>query len=146
MGSRRLPPVWLFLSLGIVVTGVFAWTTFQIFRNDLALRDRGVETSAQVTDVGSKGRVTVVFTTADGRRVETLIGQGDAVQGTRVGETVPIVYDPSRPADEVRDTRVPENHGIAYFTLGATIFGAVGVPLAAWHLARTRRRERVPSP
>ncbi|BBH68210.1 hypothetical protein ACTI_48950 [Actinoplanes sp. OR16] len=140
MASRTLPPVWLFLTLGVVVVGAFGWLTYDQFRNDSALSERGVETQAQVTDVGSKGRVTVVFTTADGRRVETLIGQGDTVDGTRAGETVPIVYDPSRPADEVRDSRVPENHHVAYISLAATVFGAVGIPLAAWHLAREHRR------
>ncbi|WP_433830929.1 hypothetical protein ACQP2E_12160 [Actinoplanes sp. CA-015351] len=142
MGSRKLPPLWLYISLGVIVVGVFAWLTVRNFSNDFALRDRGVETTAQVTEVGGKGRVHVTFTTADGRTVDTLIGQGDSVGGTRAGDTVPIVYDPRNPAGEVRDTRVPENHRVAWFTLGATIFGAVGVPMASWKLAQAHRRRR----
>lgn len=91
---------------------------------------------------GKNSRVHVEFRTADGRRVEAMIGQGDEAPGPRaeVGDEVPIVYDPESPTDDVRDTRAPENHTIAYVTLGATIFGAIGVPLAIWFELRRRRR------
>jgi hypothetical protein len=45
---------------------------------------------------------------------------------------VPIAYDLESPTDDVRDSRAPENHTAAYLTLGATTFGAIGVPLAIW--------------
>ncbi|MEU4560103.1 DUF3592 domain-containing protein [Actinoplanes sp. NPDC023936] len=140
MSSRRLPPVWLFAGMGVVVVALFSWLTYQNWTNDLALADRGVETTARVTDVGSKGRVRVEFTTADGRQVSTLVGQGDEADGTRAGDTIPIAYDPQNPTSEVRDTRVPENHRLAWFTTGITLFALVSVPIATWHLAREHRR------
>lgn len=145
-GRRRLPPLGLFVGLGVVVVLGFAVATVQEWRNDFALRDRGVETSARVTAVseGKIDRVHVEFSTADGRRVEALVGQGDEAPGppVRQGDTVPIVYDPEQPTDDVRDVRAPLNHQTAYMLLGTTIFGVIGVPLASWHLAREHRRRR----
>ncbi|MEU8243928.1 DUF3592 domain-containing protein [Actinoplanes missouriensis] len=134
--------MWLFAGMGVVVVAVFSWLTYQNWTNDLALSDQGVETTARVTDIGGKGRVHVEFTTADGRPVSTLVGQGDEADGTRVGDTIPIAYDPREPTSEVRDTRVPENHRTAWFTTGMTLFALVGIPIATWQLAREHRRRR----
>ncbi|MEV4536696.1 DUF3592 domain-containing protein [Asanoa sp. NPDC049518] len=143
---RRLPPLGLFIGLGAVVVLAFAVATFGVWRNDVALNERGVETSARVVAVsdGKNKRVRVEFGAADGRRVEALIGQGDVTSDPRprVGDTVPIVYDPQEPTADVRDSRVAPNHRSAYMLLGTTIFGVVGVPLASWHLAREHRRRR----
>jgi hypothetical protein len=148
LGTRQaLPPVWLFVLLGAIVVPGFAFATFQVWSNDIALRDRGQDASAVVVRVGSgsRSRVHVEFTTQDGRRVETLVGQGDEAPGPRAqpGDEIPIRYDPQNPTSEVRDTRAPENHHLAYLLLGTTVFGAVGMPLAAWHLAREHRRRRM---
>jgi hypothetical protein len=143
-GTRRLPPLGLFVGLGVVVVLGFAVATFSVWRNDIALSERGVETSARVAAVtdGKIDRVRVEFSTPDGRRIEALIGQGDEASDPRprVGDTVPIIYDPEKPTDDVRDVRVPPNHRSAYMLLGTTVFGAIGVPLASWHLAREHRR------
>ena len=134
------------MGLGVVVVVGFAVATLHVWRNDVALRDRGVETSARVVAVteGKIDRIHVEFSIPDGRRIEALIGQGDEAPGpwARVGDTVPIVYDPKRPTDDVRDARAPQNHRIPYTLLGTTVFGAIGVPLASWHLAREHRRRR----
>ncbi|MDG4821706.1 DUF3592 domain-containing protein [Asanoa sp. WMMD1127] len=149
-GRRRpLPPLWLFVGGGAAVVVAFAVATFGVWRNDTALEERGVETSGRVVAVsdGKIKRVRVEFSTPDGRRVEALVGQGDEARDPRprVNDTVPIVYDPDNPTDDVRDSRVEPNHHMAYTLLGVTIFGAVGVPLAAWHLAREHRRRRAAS-
>ena len=141
-----LPPTWLFVTLGVFVVSGFAFATFQVWSNDLALRDRGRETVARVVEVGTckTSRVNVTFTTEDGRQVEALVGQGDEAPGDRVkvGEEIPIVYDPEHPTADVRDSRAPENHSTAYLLLGVTAFAAVTLPVAAWHLARERRRRK----
>jgi hypothetical protein len=56
-----------------------------------------------------------------------------------VGDGVPIALDPESPTDDVRDTRAAEHHNTAYLLLGATIFGALGVPSASWVESRRRR-------
>ena len=137
-----LPQVWLYVLFGAIVVPGFAFMTYQVWSNDVALRDRGQEASAVVTQAGK--RVHVEFTTRDGRRLEALVGQGDEAPGApaQSGDEIPIVYDPQDPTADVRDARAPENHRVAYLLLGATVFGAVGMPLAAWHLAREHRRRR----
>ena len=141
--SRRPSPV-LFAVLGAVVVAGFAFMTWRIWSNDLALQSRGQETTARVTEVtsGKIERVHVAFTTQDGREVEALVGQGDEAPGPRVkpGDEIPIVYDPRHPTADVRDTRAPENHTVGYLMLGATAVGAVGVPSAVVALVRARRR------
>lgn len=142
--SRRRPPAPLYAAMGVVVILGFAFATWQVWRNDNALRDRGREAPAEVVAIsrGKSTRVVVAFTTAEGRRVESQIGQGDSVDGTRVGDQLTVVYDPEKPTDDVRDVRVPENHRTAYLTLGITILAAVGVPLATWGIVRADRRDR----
>ena len=141
--SRRPSPL-LFAVLGTVVVLGFAVMTWRIWSNDLALQSRGQETTARVTEVtsGKIERVHVVFTTGDGREVEALVGQGDEAPGPRVrpGDEIRVVYDPQHPTADVRDTRAPENHSVGYLMLGATAFGAVGVPFAVRALVRARRR------
>ncbi|MEU4421030.1 DUF3592 domain-containing protein [Actinoplanes sp. NPDC024001] len=140
--TRFLPPTWLFAGLGVIVIGVLALITFQTWNNDVALRERGVETSARVTEVGSKGRVHVEYATDDGQRVESLVKQGAEADGTKVGDEIPIVYDPRDPAGDVRDTRVPATNRLTYFSLGMTVFALVAVPIASWRLAVEHRRRR----
>ena len=144
--TRSLPPVWLYVTLGVIVMLGFAFATFQVWTNDNALRDRGRLTSARVVKVstGKTSRVHVEFTTEQGRRVEALIGQGDEAPGARVrvGDEIPIVYDPQSPADGVRDARAPENHKFAYLLLGVTIVGAVALPFTSRGLHREHRRRQ----
>jgi hypothetical protein len=149
-GSRqpgRHPPAPLFAALGVVVTIGFAIATYQVWRNDNALRDRGQPAAARVVEVnrGKVSRVHVEFRTADGRRVQALVGQGDEAPGPRanVGDEIPIVYDPRQPTSDVRDARAEENHRSAYLLLGFTLLGAVEVPLATWGLVREKRREEL---
>ncbi|MEK8109038.1 DUF3592 domain-containing protein [Micromonospora sp. M12] len=103
----------------------------------------GVEAAAQVVKV-NKGRIHVEFDTADGRRVQTLVGQGDEPPGAApaVGDEIPIVYDPQDPDAEVADRRTPHNHRIAYLLAGVAGFAAVSVPLATVALVRANRRAR----
>jgi Protein of unknown function (DUF3592) len=135
--------IWIFAVLGVVVVTGFAVMAIKAWSNDNALHDRGQETTARVVEVstGKNSRVHVEFRTADGRQVQAMIGQGDEAPGARprVGDEVPIVYDPESPTDDVRDTRAAENHTVAYVLLGAAVFGAVGVPLAVWAQSRRRR-------
>ncbi|MFB9237018.1 DUF3592 domain-containing protein [Plantactinospora siamensis] len=132
--------------MGVVVVIGFAIATYQIWSNDNALRDRGRQASATVIKVhsGKAGRTVVQFSTAEGRQLTALIGQGDGAPGwqPRVGDEVPIVYDPQKPTADVRDARAPENHHTAYFSLAVTIFGAIAVPIAAVALIRANRRDR----
>ncbi|WP_229070267.1 DUF3592 domain-containing protein [Actinoplanes sp. DH11] len=142
MGTgKKPPPAWLMLIMSVAVSGLFGYATVTLWNNDRALRDRGVETTAQVTKIGGKGRITVAYTTADGRRAEALIGQKDSADGTKVGDTVPIVYDPEHPADDVRDTRVPDNNIVTYLTLTAAVASAVGVPLAMVRMRRAKQHQ-----
>lgn len=144
MGHSRRPSPLLFAVLGTVVVLGFAFMTWRIWSNDLALQSRGQETTARVTEIttGKVERVHVVFTTRDGREVEALIGQGDEAPGPRVarGDEIPIVYDPQNPTTDVRDTRAPDNHTIGYLVLGTTTVGAVAVAFAVRALVRERRR------
>jgi hypothetical protein len=51
--------------------------------------------------------------------------------------------DRLRPAEADRprrDVGVPPNYQSAYFLLGTTVFGTIGVALVSWHLAREHRR------
>ncbi|MDG4761541.1 DUF3592 domain-containing protein [Micromonospora sp. WMMD710] len=86
----------------------------------------------------------VEFDTADGRRSQALVGQGDEPPGAvpALGDEIPIVYDPQDPEAEVADRRAPQNHRIAYLLAGVAAFGAVGVPLATLALVRDNRRAR----
>jgi hypothetical protein len=140
--ARRLPPVPLFIGIAIVALGGFAFATYQVWANDLALADRGQQTTARVTEVGRE-RITVAFRTADGREVETLVGQGDEAPGPlpAPGDELPIVYDPQRPTSEVRDTRAPENHKVGWLLLATTVAGTIGVCFATPALIRARRRQ-----
>jgi len=144
MGHSRRPSPLLFAVVGTVVVLGFAFMTWRIWSNDLALQSRGKETTARVTEVttGKVERVHVVFATEDGREVEALVGQGDEAPGPRVrpGDEIPVVYDPRHPTADVRDTRAPENHTVAHLMLGVTVVGAVGVASAVWALLRGRRR------
>jgi Protein of unknown function (DUF3592) len=132
----------LFALTGLVVVGGFAFMTVRIWTNDNTLAERGQQASAQVVavDQGRADRSRVEFTTADGRRVQALIGQGDEGPDLKVGDGVQVVYDPQEPTADVRDVRVEANHKLAYLMLGATILGAVGVPLALWRMRRAKAR------
>jgi len=147
MARSRRPSPLLFAVVGTVVVLGFGFMTWRILSNDLALRSRGQETTARVTEVttGKVSRVHVVFRTGDGREVEALVGQGDEAPGPRVepGAEIPIVYDPEHPASDVRDTRAPENHTIGYLMLGTTVVGGIAVGFAVRALIRERRRESV---
>jgi hypothetical protein len=142
---RWRPPPLLFGAVGLVVIAVFAVVTFQVWSNDDALRERGQQAPARVVSVHK--RVAVEFRTADGRQVRSQIGQGDEAPGPRaeVGDELTIVYDPLHPEDDLRDARAPDNHKIAYLTLGITILAALAVPAATWAAVRARRRERTGS-
>ncbi|MCG5447545.1 DUF3592 domain-containing protein [Micromonospora sp. NIE79] len=138
----RRPPA-LFAGLGLVVVIGFAIAAWTVWSNDKALQDRGVEATAQVVKV-NKGRIHVEFETPDGRRAQTLVGQGDEPPGAApaVGDEIPIVYDPQDPEAEVADRRAPQNHRIAYLLAGVAAFAAVSVPLATVALVRANRRAR----
>jgi uncharacterized protein DUF3592 len=144
MLTRKRPPTLLFAVLGVVVVFGFGYAAWQAWANDRALETRGETTNARVVEIGSgkHRRIEVEFRTADGRPVRALVGQGDEAPGPRpvVGDEVPIVYDPQKPESEVSDTRAPANHLTAYLLTGATVFGAIGVPVATVALARANRR------
>ncbi|MGC4754684.1 hypothetical protein [Micromonospora trifolii] len=139
----RRPPAPLFAGLGLVVVIGFAIAAWTVWSNDKALQDRGVEATAQVVKV-NKGRIHVEFETPDGRRAQTLVGQGDEPPGAApaVGDEIPIVYDPQDPEAEVADRRAPQNHSTAYLLAGVAAFAAVSVPLATVALVRANRRAR----
>ncbi|WP_430498645.1 hypothetical protein ACQRWP_26745 [Micromonospora trifolii] len=139
----RRPPAPLFAGLGLVVVIGFAIAAWTVWSNDKALQDRGVEATAQIVKV-NKGRIHVEFDTADGRRAQTLVGQGDEPPGAApaVGDEIPIVYDPQDPEAEVADRRAPQNHSTAYLLAGVAAFAAVSVPLATVALVRANRRAR----
>ncbi|HEX8626966.1 MAG TPA: DUF3592 domain-containing protein [Catenuloplanes sp.] len=141
--SRRLPPLWLFITMGIVVTGVFGYGAYREWRADSALQQRGQPAPARVVEI-TRGRHTtayVEFRTADGRQVRAAIDSGAPGPLPSVGDQVPIVYDPEQPASDVWDTRVPVEHRETSMFLGAMLFGAIGFPVAALALARARRRQ-----
>ena len=140
----RRPPAWLFALMGIVVVGGFAFMTVRIWTNDNALAERGQQASARViaVDQGRAGRTRVEFTTAEGQRVQSLVGQGDEGPDLQLGNDVQVVYDPQEPTADVRDVRVEDNHTLAYLTLTATVLGAVAVPFALWRMRRDRAREQ----
>ncbi|MER7587979.1 DUF3592 domain-containing protein [Micromonospora sp. NPDC127501] len=139
----RRPPAPLFAGLGLVVVIGFAIAAWTVWSNDQALQDRGVEATAQVVKV-NKGRIHVEFETPDGRRAQTLVGQGDEPPGAApaVDDEIPIVYDPQDPEAEVADRRAPQNHRVAYLLAGVAAAGAVSVPLATVALVRANRRAR----
>jgi hypothetical protein len=127
-GSRRPLPAGLFAAMGAIVVAGFAVATYQTWSNDNALRDRGQQTTARVVNVsaGKNSRV-----------------EGDEAPGPRakVGDEIPIVYDPRDPTSDVRDARASDNHTVASLSLAATILAAVAVPIATWALIRAKRRE-----
>jgi hypothetical protein len=144
MLTRKRPPTALFAVLGVVVVFGFAYATWTVWSNDRALETRGEKTNARVVEVGAgkARRIEVEFRAAAGRPVRALVGQGDEAPGPRpvVGDEIPIIYDPQAPESDVRDSRAPVNHQIAYLLAGATVFGAIGVPVATVALARANRR------
>jgi hypothetical protein len=98
----------LFLFAVLVVSSVFGWLAFDSWRGARALEERGQATTATVVEVGTgkARRVTVEYTPAGGRPVRVMVRQGDTVTPLpRVGEEIPIRYDPRDPSAEVRDPR-----------------------------------------
>jgi hypothetical protein len=100
--------------------------------------------SARVVEVSRKGQITVDYRTADGRQVRAAVRQGDESRELRprVGDEIPIEYDPQDPTSKVHDTRVPFNSDMKRLSLGVALLAAVAVPLTTWALVRARRRER----
>ena len=141
--SRR-PPAPLFAGLGLVVVLGFAYATWSVWTNDRALERRGETATARVVDVGDgrQRRIEVEFRTADGRQVRTLVGQDNEPPDPRprAGDEITVVYDPQRPESEVGDVRAPDQHRTAYLLAGATLFGAIGIPVATVALVRANRR------
>ncbi|WP_433201672.1 hypothetical protein ACQP00_30945 [Dactylosporangium sp. CS-047395] len=127
-----------FALVGLAVVLGFGYLAWSDWSNDRALRERGAEADARVVAAGK--RTTVEFSTADGRRVRALIGQGGSPRDRRpaVGDEIRVVYDPRHPEADVRDTRVTPNHRIAYLMTATALVGAGAVAVAV--VAEARRR------
>jgi hypothetical protein len=133
--SPRRTPLPLFILMAAVVLGTFAFVIARTWLNHDALASRGRTAPAAIVEIGAgRGhRITVEYRTGDGRAVRTLIDQGDEVRDPtpHVGDHLSVVYDPSDPTAEVRDTRVPPNHQVELFIV--TVVGLIfAVGLATW--------------
>lgn len=105
----------------------------------------GIEAEGVVTEVrryrsGSKGRgtwrPTVVFTARDGKSHWFVSRPGTLISTTyRVGERVPVIYQPSDPGAAMLDTTRGR-----YGWLAASLFASLFLALGVW-LIRSERRE-----
>ncbi|MEV0675150.1 DUF3592 domain-containing protein [Actinosynnema sp. NPDC050436] len=138
--SKKRPPAWLFGLVGAVVIAGFAYATFTMWRNDVALSERGQQTSARVVDTGKRDEVE--FRTADGEQVHALIGQRLSGPQLAVGEQVEIVYDPADPTSDVDDVRARDDHSVTFLMFGVTLAAALSIPVVTWRLARSSSRRR----
>lgn len=111
-------------------------TTGEVLANHFLDRD-GVVVSATVSSVHMKQRApntaTVTFSTRENREVTTTLGSvGGEVEA---GQEILVVYDPSRPAENVvqvgheNDLSLPFGIG----TLACVVYGAINVRRAILH-------------
>ncbi|MEU7603861.1 DUF3592 domain-containing protein [Streptomyces sp. NPDC041003] len=88
---------YLVLGLGALLFAVLA------LRRRLVLRRRGVAVRAHCSAVqrpseGGPARLTLRYSTPDGRTRTHLAGEGDCPAGTREGDSVEVLYDPRDPS------------------------------------------------
>ncbi|MEU6155100.1 DUF3592 domain-containing protein [Actinosynnema sp. NPDC047251] len=140
MVSTKRPPAWLFGLMGAVVVAGFAYGTYTMWSNDIALSERGQRASARVVDTVRRDEVE--FRTPDGRQFRSLIGQRVSGPEPALDEQIEIVYDPADPSSDVDDVRATNDRTVTFVMLGITTAAAVAIPMLTWRLARQSGRRR----
>ncbi|BCJ75089.1 hypothetical protein CS0771_46330 [Catellatospora sp. IY07-71] len=145
--SRWHPGFWLrhpllSLVLNIAVACVFVLMAEASRYQTRRLDEHGVRAPAVVVKVDSRGRdssVTVLFTTADGRRVTTEVHDYYWRPRPEVGDTPTVVYDPQAPATIVRDARMGGDHVLPllmFVLAGALGIGGSAMLVRSWLMWR----------
>lgn len=141
---RFIPPAEPSLSLARILAGVglvFLLATLLV-SSTVRIALRGTPTSGTVIDLQRtrrSGKPVVEFVLPDGRSQRFVGRTSSSPPAYRVGERIPVIYDPVNPADAVLDT-------FTEIWLLPLVFGCIGGGCwmgGAIHLARGLERRRI---
>jgi hypothetical protein len=150
MASRarvRLPHPLLVAVLGVAVGLGFGYLAVDSYVGHRALDERGRAATARVVDVRERAwprnpRLTVEFTTADGRTTQARV-HGDRNGAAREGREVRVRYDPRDPTNVALAGDDARGH-LLVGALAAILL--IGSPAVAWFLIRPARRALADNP
>ena len=120
---------WIFLGVGIVLLGVAAITAL----NNWHWVQRSAVAPGRVAGLNAGGsHPEIAFTAASGEKIS--YPQGGLVAGWRVGDVVPVRYDPTKPSRDPCIDRVLAiwTVPLAFLFAGLVAIGAVFAVAAGW--------------